>query len=100
MKSTGLATILTGCNYQVPGLEELEAEVEVVDVTTEKNGKQWVRKAICGAVEGQLPPQSDLYPENMIGLVAVNADQPERGAYFARIKKVSSGAWKCVLVEA
>jgi hypothetical protein len=100
LKSTGLATILTGCNYQVPGLEELEAEVEVVDVTTEKNGKQWVRKAICGAVEGQLPPQSDLYPENMIGLVAVNADQPEKGAYFARIKKVSSGAWKCVLVGA
>ena len=92
LKSTGLATILTGCNYQVPGLEELEAEVEVVDVTTEKNGKQWVRKAICGAVEGQLPPPSSTYPENMIGLVAVNADQPEKGAYFARIKKVSSGA--------
>ena len=99
LKSTGLATILTGCNYQVPGLEELETEVEVVDVTTEKNSKQWVRKAIC-AVEGQLPPQSDLYPENMIGLIAVNADEPEKGAYFARIKKVSSGAWKCVLVRA
>jgi hypothetical protein len=68
LKSTGLATILTGCNYQVPGLDELEAEVEVVDVTTEKNGKQWVRKAICGAVKGQLPPQSNMYPENMIGL--------------------------------
>jgi hypothetical protein len=74
--------------------------VEVVDVTTEKNGKQWVRKAVCGAVDGQLPPHSDLYPENMIGLVAVNADQPEKGAYFARIKKVSSGAWKCVLLRA
>jgi hypothetical protein len=98
LKDTGVATVLTGCNYQVPGLEELEAEVEVVDVTTEKNGKQWVRKAICGAVDGQLPPQSDLYPRNMIGLIAVNADQPEKGAYFARIKKVSSGAWKCVLV--
>lgn len=63
-------------------------------------GKQWVRQAICGAVDGQLPPQSDLYPENMIGLIAVNADQPEKGAYFARIKKVSSGAWECVLVIA
>jgi hypothetical protein len=67
LKSTGVATILTGCNYQVPGLEELKAEVEVVDVTTEKNGKHWVRKAICVAVEGPLPPQSDLYPENMMG---------------------------------
>jgi hypothetical protein len=100
LKDTGLATILTGCNYQVPGLEELETEVEVVDVTTEKNGKQWVRKAVCGAVDGQLPPQSDVYPDNMIRLIAVNADQPEKGAYFARIKKVSSGAWKCVLVRA
>ena len=100
LKNTGLATILTGCNYQVPGLEELETEVEVVDVTTEKNGKLWVRKAVYGAVDGQLPPQSELYPENMIGLIAVNADQPEKGAYFARIKKVSSGAWRCVLVEA
>jgi hypothetical protein len=99
LKSTGLATVLTGCNYQVPGLEELETEVEVVDVTTEKNGKQWVRKAICGAVDGQLSPQSNIYPENMIGLIAVNADQPEKGAHFARIKKVSSGAWQCVLVR-
>ena len=99
LKSTGLATILTGCNYQVPGLEELEIEVQVVDVTTEKNGKHWVRKAICGAVNGQLPPQSSIYPENMIALIAVNADQPEKGMYFARIKKVSSGAWMCVLVS-
>jgi hypothetical protein len=59
-----------------------------------------VRKAVSGAVEGQLPPQSDLYPENMIGLVAVNADRPEKGMYFASIKKVSSGAWKCVSVAA
>jgi hypothetical protein len=59
-----------------------------------------VRKAICGTVEGQLPPQSDVHPENMIGLIAVNADQPEKGAHFARIKEVSSGAWKCVLVIA
>jgi hypothetical protein len=78
LKDTGLATILTGCNYQVPGLEELETEVQVVEVGAEKNGKQWVRKAICGAVEGQLPPHSDLYPENMIGLVAVNADSPKK----------------------
>lgn len=70
--------------------------MKVVDVTTEKNGKHWVRKAIRSVVEGQLPPQPDLCPENMIGLVAVYADHPERGAYFARIKKVSSGAWKCV----
>jgi hypothetical protein len=34
----------------------------------------------------------------MIGLIAVNADQPEKGAHFARIKKVSSGAWKYALV--
>lgn len=83
----------------MPGLEELEAEVEVVDVTTEKNGKQWVRKAICGAVDGQVATKSSIYPENMIGLIAVNADQPEKGAYFARIKEVSSGAWKCLLVR-
>jgi hypothetical protein len=59
-----------------------------------------IRKALCDAVEGQLPPRIGLYPENMIGLIAVNADQPEKGTYFARIKKVSSGAWRCVLVEA
>lgn len=74
--------------------------MEVVDVTTEKNGKQGVRKAICDAVDGQLPPQSDLYPKNMIGLIAVNAGQPEKGAYFARIRKIFRGAWKCVLVRA
>lgn len=100
-QSSGVqVTDLTGCNYQVPGLEELETEVEVVDVTTQKNDRQWVRKAICGAVDGQLPPQSSLYPENMIGLIAANSDQAETGAYFARIKKVSGGARKCVLVRA
>jgi hypothetical protein len=62
--------------------------------------EKWVRKATCGAVEGQLLPQSDSCPENMIGLIAINADQPETGACFARIKKVSSGAWKCILVDA
>lgn len=59
-------------------------------VTTEKNGKQWVHKAICGAVVWQLPPQSSIYLENLIGLIAINADQPERATYFARIKKVSN----------
>jgi hypothetical protein len=35
----------------------------------------------------------------MIGLIAVNAYQPEKGSDFARIENVSSGARKCVLVE-
>lgn len=91
-------TVLTGLNYQVPGLTEVELDVRIVDVETTKGRRIIIRKAICGEIDGQLTPTNPMYPTDMLGMVAVNADQPEQGSYHASIRQVSQGAWECVLI--
>jgi hypothetical protein len=92
-------TVVTGLKYQLPQAVDLDVDVKVVEVKTARRGKYVIRKALVvdEALEGQRQPQGS-YPTNMIGLVVVNADQPEVGEYMAQLRKVSDNAWECQLV--
>jgi hypothetical protein len=93
-KSTALATVLTGVNYQIPGFEHGELEVEVVEVTVTKGGKRIVRKAVVGEAPGQLQA-AEPYPSNLIGLISLSALKPDCGRYHVRITRQIEGAWVC-----
>jgi hypothetical protein len=97
-RDSRLATVLTGLHYQLPYVSDLEADVTVVEVKTQSRGKVVVRKAVAADVKGQLKPTGDVYPDNMIAMVAINADQPQTGQYHAIISQISNKAWKCELV--
>ncbi len=91
----GRSTIIVGLNFQLPGLDELDCEVKIIDMAKLQNGKMIVRKAVVAEVEGQIQPVG--MPTNVIGVIAANADQPQVGMYIARIHRISSGAWRCEL---
>jgi hypothetical protein len=93
-----LRTIVTGIHYQVPGLREAALEGEIVDVQVNIRGKRIIRKALVGKVDGQLQPQDPQYPANMIGMIAINAGQPQCGSYKISIKQTSRAAWTATLV--
>ena len=93
-----LITILTGIDYQIPGFLAGKADVDVVEVVVNKAGRMFTRKALVGLITSyQLQPGLS-YPRDMIGLVALNANQPEVGHYQAVINKTSEKAWSCVLM--
>jgi len=89
-------SILVGLAKQVPDLIEITLDVEIQDVTVDQRGRSVIRKAVVAEVHGQRQPQAP-FPENMIGLIAGNAVQPEPGQYKAHIKQCSAGAWDIVL---
>ncbi len=72
-----LRTVVTGIHYQVPGLREATLDGEIVELHVHIKGKRVIRKALVGEIEGQRQPQDPKYPRNMIGMIAVNADQPQ-----------------------
>jgi hypothetical protein len=76
-------------------VDELDCEVKIIDMAKLQHGKMIVRKAVVAEVEGQVQPLD--MPSNVIGVIASNADQPQVGSYFARIRKVSNGSWRCEL---
>lgn len=84
-------TMFTGMEHQLPNTEELTAEVEVIDFEVPRKGRTVLRKAVIASVNGQLQPTNE-YPENMIAMIAVNANQPELGKYKAVIKRYSNRA--------
>lgn len=94
--SGDLNTVLTGLNFQLPGINNLSVDVDIVDVEIIKSGKTLVRKGVVALVDGQKQPGSG-YPQNMIAMVALNTDQPKCGHYHATIEQSSAGAWKCQL---
>ena len=89
-------TMLTGLDYQLPDTDEIVLDVEVVEVEVTKKNRKFVRKALVGVVRGQVQPQGD-YPENMIAMVALNANQPKVGKYTAAITRYSNKAHMVVL---
>jgi hypothetical protein len=93
-----LRTVVTGIHYQVPGLREATLEGEIVDVAVNIRGKRVIRKALVAQVDGQLQPQDPQFPANMIGIIAVNADQPQNGTYTISIKQTSQSAWTATLI--
>ena len=93
-----LRTVVTGIHYQVPGLREATLEGEIVDIAVNIRGKRVIRKALVGEIEGQRQPQDPQYPANMIGMIAMNADQPQCGQYTISIKQTSQAAWTATLI--
>ena len=85
-------TMFNGMHYQLPNVDNLEVEVEVVDFEEERRGKVFVRKAVVASVIGQLQPQNKQYPKDMIAMVAINANQPVAGKYLAHISRYSERA--------
>ncbi len=93
-------TILTGVDYQIPGFAAGRVACDVVDVVINKNGRMITRKALVGQISATQKQPGPAYPRDMIGMIALNADQPEVGKYHAVIKKMSDAAWACALVPA
>ena len=83
---------IVGLNYQLPGVYELNTDVEIVEHTDVKGV---IRKVIVAQVDGQIQPVD--FPENMIAIVAKSSDQPGLGRYFAQIKQETKNSWKCLL---
>lgn len=90
--------VLTGINYQIPGFISGEIEIKIGDVTTLKNGKKVIRKALFGSVPGQVPPRDKTLPRDLIGFVAANSDQPQDGQYWASVKMIGQSSWKAELI--
>jgi hypothetical protein len=67
--------------------------VQVREFEQEKGRKRVVRKIVCGDVPGKKAPRAP-YPEDLIGMVELRAQQPEVGEYVAHIVKAGHGkAW-------
>jgi hypothetical protein len=90
--------LITGINYQVPGLENWSGEVSIQKFSFSKNGKTLVRTGLIADIEGQQQPKNSQYPLNMIGLVAKNSFQPTDGNYKAVITKNSDATWIVPLI--
>jgi hypothetical protein len=90
--------LITGINYQVPGLENWSGEVSIQQFSFSKNGKTLVRTGLIAEIDGQEQLQNSQYPLNMIGLVAKNSFQPTDGNYKAVITKNSDATWIALLI--
>ena len=90
------STIVTGVHYQVPSFEGGTFRVRIQEVETEKYGKRLIRKVICGPVPDQIVKDKGL-PDDLIGFVAMNVDQPEVGSYLATLIPLGKKSWKCAL---
>lgn len=87
-------TVLVGVQWQVPGLENWEGDVEIETVDLPKGGKMVRRLVVKGRVDGQVQPADTRLPNNTIGLIAETAHPLKVGVYKATITKVSKASWK------
>ena len=90
--------IVTGVHYQVPNFEGGTFRVRIQEVETEKYGKRLIRKVICGPVPGQIVKDKSL-PNDLIGFIAMNVDQPEVGSYLATLMPLGHKSWHCYLTS-
>jgi hypothetical protein len=98
LHSKGFQTVLIGLGWQLPDIDDLDTEAEIVDVQVDNGKRSLVRKAVVATVDGQVQPKDTRYPTNMIALVAKNANQPEVGHYRARITRYSDSSHRAILV--
>jgi hypothetical protein len=90
----GTDTLLVGLNYVFDEpVTRITVPVQVREFEQEKGRKRVVRKIVCGDVPGKKAPRAP-YPEDLIGMVELRAQQPEVGEYVAHIVKAGHGkAW-------
>lgn len=90
--------VLNGLRYQLPGVNELDLKVSVVTFEERtSSGTTVIRKAVCAKVKGQRKPSRHYYPENTIGVLAVNEVQVPDGVYRASIKPLGAASHSITL---